>query len=410
MSSALQAYKKENEGLYLQRQSGLCSQWLSPLPGEPVSEHLHPWMRAAEMGGCSAASLNDERLLNSAVNTNWVIDWCESSPIPVHFLTKVPVRIRINPARHTSSTPNSTSTALMVLSNSARLPYSLWSTTCEVQTNTLTNGKHKNHLSDQTYPCLDASQRCPLQALNSRSIGDDRHNLCRAGRMLGLVYQCLQVGACDHKKDISSCANNVQLEKQDTHLFQISVHQLWSSCEVYCCSGWRPSHHSMQVLLSGGCALGFAPPQVLPLQFLNKSFSPTVGFAALHIKVLLKWHKAHAFSDQYAFISHQAAYGPVIRRPRLPSSLHEVGGGPSEHWWATPPALPPGHSWRCGSSPPRSVLPPCRAKKTQKGCSTEMHLSRRANVSKVELQDGKSITLVTYINSQFLGEHPWDVL
>lgn len=114
----------------------------------------------------------------------------------------------MNPARHTSSTPNSSSTMLMVPSNSARLPYSLWSTTCEGQTNTLTNGKNK--IIDRTglfhtYPCLDASQRCPLQALNSRSVGDDHHNLCRAGRTLGLVYQCLQVGACDHrKKDISS--------------------------------------------------------------------------------------------------------------------------------------------------------------------------------------------------------------
>lgn len=109
----------------------------------------------------------------------------------------------MNPARHTSSTPNSSSTVLMVLSNSARLPYSLWSTTCEGQTNTLINGKNK--IIDRTgllhtYPCLDASQRRPLQALNSRSVGDDQHNLCRAGRTLGLVYQGLQVGACDHHK------------------------------------------------------------------------------------------------------------------------------------------------------------------------------------------------------------------
>lgn len=48
---------------------------------------------------------------------------------PFHFLTKVPVRILMNPARHTSSTPNSSSTRSMVPSNSARLPYSLWSTT-----------------------------------------------------------------------------------------------------------------------------------------------------------------------------------------------------------------------------------------------------------------------------------------
>lgn len=172
----------------------------------------------------------------------------------------------------------------------------------------------------------------------------------------------------------TSCAKNVQSEKQDTHLFQISAHQLWSSCEVHCCSGWRPSLHYMQVLLAGGCALGFAPPQVLPLQFLNKS---SWFCCTLHQRC----NKEHT-ADQYEFISHQAAYGPVIRRSRLPSSLHEVGGGPSEHWWATPPALPPGHSWRCGSSPPHSVLPPCRARKTQKGCSTETHLSRRVNVSK----------------------------
>ncbi|TNN56476.1 hypothetical protein EYF80_033346 [Liparis tanakae] len=49
---------------------------------------------------------------------------------PFHFLTKVPVRILMNPARHTSSTPNSSSTRSIVPSNSARLPYSLWSTTC----------------------------------------------------------------------------------------------------------------------------------------------------------------------------------------------------------------------------------------------------------------------------------------
>lgn len=35
----------------------------------------------------------------------------------------------MKPARHTSSTPNSSSTRSMVPSNSARLPYSLWSTT-----------------------------------------------------------------------------------------------------------------------------------------------------------------------------------------------------------------------------------------------------------------------------------------
>lgn len=57
--------KHENEGLYLQRQSGLCSQQLSPLPGEPVSEHSHPWMRAAEMGGCSAAFLKDKTLIKT---------------------------------------------------------------------------------------------------------------------------------------------------------------------------------------------------------------------------------------------------------------------------------------------------------------------------------------------------------
>ncbi len=47
------------------------------------------------------------------------------------------------------------------------------------------------------YPCLDAGQRRPLQALNSRSVGDDDHDLCRAGWTFGLLYQCLQVGACD---------------------------------------------------------------------------------------------------------------------------------------------------------------------------------------------------------------------
>lgn len=53
--------------LCLQPQSGRCSQQPWPLPAAPASEHSHLWRRAAEMGGCSAAFLKDEKLLLNSV-------------------------------------------------------------------------------------------------------------------------------------------------------------------------------------------------------------------------------------------------------------------------------------------------------------------------------------------------------
>lgn len=153
----------------------------------------------------------------------------------------------MNPARQTSSTPNSSSRVLMVPSNSARLPYSLWSTTCEAQTNTLNNMQNKTRGESRIlhiYPCLDASQRCPLQALNARPVGDDHHNLRRAGRTFGPVYQCLQIGACDdHKKNRIKItwAKNVHEFNALNRMLTCSRYQhtnfgplvwFWSSCAV----------------------------------------------------------------------------------------------------------------------------------------------------------------------------------
>lgn len=47
----------------------------------------------------------------------------------------------------------------------------------------------------RSYPSLDAGQPRPLQALDSRPVGDDDHDLCRAGRPPGVFHQGLEVGA-----------------------------------------------------------------------------------------------------------------------------------------------------------------------------------------------------------------------
>lgn len=99
----------------------------------------------------------------------------------------------------------------------------------------------------------------------------------------------------------------------------------------------------MQILLSGGCALGFAPSQVLPLQFKKKK-AAVQQLVFLHFTSKVYLNDKERAADQYEIISYQAAYRPAIQQSRLPSSLHEVGGGPFERQWVTPPALPPGHS------------------------------------------------------------------
>lgn len=52
-----------------------------------------------------------------------------SNFLPFHFLRKGLDKILINPERHISSTANSSRTRSIVLSNSERLPYNLWSIT-----------------------------------------------------------------------------------------------------------------------------------------------------------------------------------------------------------------------------------------------------------------------------------------
>lgn len=54
-------------------------------------------------------------------------------------------------------------------------------------------------LGSVPYLGLDASQGGPCQALDSGPVGDDEHNLCRAGWTLALFYEGLQVGAWNTK-------------------------------------------------------------------------------------------------------------------------------------------------------------------------------------------------------------------